>query len=186
VCVSMSMCMCLYSSMCIYFSLYIYIYIEIPLGSQAFGPARLEARCRVRQCNESSETHWESTQAEKLKTQAACKQKQKNTKTHVACNADSGAAVALSVPRSAFLADFQPAGASRRPNRGNAKLPTKKHPPCNPPWHVYVHGCMGISGIPRRSGFQGSLSTSVERALETGFSQVPRDQLTTMYMYVCV
>jgi hypothetical protein len=46
-------------------------------------------------------------------------QKQKN---NVACNPDSGRAVVLSVPRSAFLAYVQPAGASRRPNRGDAKI----------------------------------------------------------------
>ena len=34
------------------------------------------------------------------------------TKNQLACNADSGRAVALGVPRSAFLADLQPAGAS--------------------------------------------------------------------------
>jgi hypothetical protein len=39
--------------------------------------------------------------------------KNEKTKTSSICNADSGLLVALSVPRSAFLADFQPAGASR-------------------------------------------------------------------------
>jgi hypothetical protein len=37
-------------------------------------------------------------------------QKQKN---NVVCNPDSGRAVVLSAPRSAFLADFQPPGASK-------------------------------------------------------------------------
>jgi hypothetical protein len=37
----------------------------------------------------------------------------KNNKNKVACIPDSGRAVALGAPRSAFLADFQPAGASK-------------------------------------------------------------------------
>jgi hypothetical protein len=41
------------------------------------------------------------------------KTKAKKQKHKVACNPDSGRAVALSVPRNAFLAYFQPAGASR-------------------------------------------------------------------------
>ena len=37
----------------------------------------------------------------------------KTNKNNVACNADFGRAVALRVPRSAFLAEKQPPGASR-------------------------------------------------------------------------
>jgi hypothetical protein len=43
----------------------------------------------------------------------------KKQKHNLACNPDFSLLVALSVPRSAFLAYFQPAGASRRPKRGN-------------------------------------------------------------------
>jgi hypothetical protein len=39
----------------------------------------------------------------------------KKQKNKLACNPDSGLLVVLSVPRSAFLAYFQPAGASRSP-----------------------------------------------------------------------
>jgi hypothetical protein len=44
-----------------------------------------------------------------------------NNKNNVACNPDLGRAVVLSVPRSAFLAYFQPAGASRRPDASKSK-----------------------------------------------------------------
>jgi hypothetical protein len=46
------------------------------------------------------------------------KQQQNN---NLACNADSGRAVVLSLPRSAFLAYFQPAGASRSLQGSNSK-----------------------------------------------------------------
>jgi hypothetical protein len=41
------------------------------------------------------------------------------------CNPDFSLLVALGVPRSAFLACFQPAGASRRPTGGDAKIQKK-------------------------------------------------------------
>jgi hypothetical protein len=40
-------------------------------------------------------------------------------KTRLACNADLGPAVALGAPRSGFLADFQPPGASNSPLLGS-------------------------------------------------------------------
>jgi hypothetical protein len=45
----------------------------------------------------------------------------KKQKNKVACNPDLGRAVVLSVPRSASLAYFQPAGASRRPDASRSK-----------------------------------------------------------------
>jgi hypothetical protein len=45
----------------------------------------------------------------------------KKQKHNLACNPDFSLLVALSVPRSAFLADFQPAGASRRPDASKSK-----------------------------------------------------------------
>jgi hypothetical protein len=42
-------------------------------------------------------------------------------KKHVVCNPDSGLLVALTVPRSAFLAYFQPAGASRSLEGSNSE-----------------------------------------------------------------
>ena len=50
------------------------------------------------------------------------------SKKTLASNADLGAAVVLSMPRSAFLADFQLAGACSRPNGGNLEKAKKtKH-----------------------------------------------------------
>jgi hypothetical protein len=57
--------------------------------------------------------------------------KTKKQKNKVACNADSGLLLALRLPRSAFLADFQPAGASDSPpglkeQKDQHKTSTKK------------------------------------------------------------
>jgi hypothetical protein len=65
----------------------------------------------------------------------------KKQKNKVACNPDSGRAVVLGAPRSAFLADFQPAGA---PNslQGLKSKNSIKHPQK----HLHVHiGAWGIS-----------------------------------------
>ena len=89
------------------------------------------------------------------------KKHKKQQKTNVACNADSGAAVALSAPRSAILAYFQPAGASGSLQGSQSK--TEKFPRNinNVMVHVgiYVHGLRhgDYIGILRKSSFQGSL-----------------------------
>jgi hypothetical protein len=56
----------------------------------------------------------------------------KKHKSNVACNPDFKLLVALSVPRSAVLAYFQPAGASRSRHQGEESK--KQH---------YFHGAMG-------------------------------------------
>ena len=49
-------------------------------------------------------------------------------KSALASNADSGLPVALSAPRSAFPADFQPAEASRRPTGGTFEKAERNTP----------------------------------------------------------
>ena len=63
-------------------------------------------------------------------------------KNTLASNADSGLLVALSAPRSAFPADFQLAGASKRPNGGHLEKSGKNAPPCTFQPMAYT-ACMG-------------------------------------------
>jgi hypothetical protein len=96
------------------------------------------------------------------------------TKTEkVACNPDSGPAVVLSAPRGGFLAYSQPPGASRSPSLGSQAKTAYDNIHKNTYTHyihiyIYTHRGMGryivvfwlflaLSGIPRKSGFQGSL-----------------------------
>jgi hypothetical protein len=66
--------------------------------------------------------------------------KNKKQKNNLACNADLGLAVVLSAPRTAFLAYFQPAGASRSPQRSRSRNQ-----------HFDGNGVTWISGILRNS-----------------------------------
>jgi hypothetical protein len=66
----------------------------------------------------SADTKFNKILENKNNTQIVAFQKKQN---HLACNPDLGRAVALSVPRSAFLAEKQPPGASR-------SLPSSKSP----------------------------------------------------------
>jgi hypothetical protein len=54
-------------------------------------------------------------------------QKTKNIKTKVVCNPDFKLLVALGAPRSAFLADFQPPGASKSPPGLEIEKNSTKH-----------------------------------------------------------
>jgi hypothetical protein len=63
----------------------------------------------------------------------------KTLENHLACIPDSKLLVALSAPRSAFLAEKQPAGASRSLQGSSFEKAGKTPPQCNPPWRVYTH-----------------------------------------------
>jgi hypothetical protein len=121
------MYICIYVYMCICIYLYIYIYIYV---------YKQRVTCGLRTPSSYRELVRAFGKLEKS-------YKTKKHSNNVACNPDFKLLVALSAPRSAFLADFQPAGASRRPTRGEMPESTKKHP-CDPPRHVhvcvYVHG----------------------------------------------
>jgi hypothetical protein len=70
-------------------------------------------------------------------------------KTRVVCNPDLGPAVVLGAPRSAFLADFQPPGASRSPP--GLKLKNSiKHPQKH--LYIYIYICM-LVWIPSKKWF---------------------------------
>jgi hypothetical protein len=95
--------------------------------------------------------------------------RKKHKKTKVVCNPDSGLLVALGVPRIAFLAYFQPAGASRRPDRGDAKIHKNTGIKTNGFWayaciyiyiyiYIYIHMLMD---------FWGFLEKVVSKALST-------------------
>jgi hypothetical protein len=60
--------------------------------------------------------------------------KTKNIKTKVVCNPDFKLLVALGAPRSGFLADFQPAGASKSLPGLKLKSSKKTHPQK----HLYI------------------------------------------------
>jgi hypothetical protein len=87
----------------------------------------------------------------------------KNEKNRLACIPDSGPAVVLSAPRSAFLPDFQPAGASRSPfwaqeqtqHNTSTKTPTSIH--------IYMHfrsGTSIVSGNMNSSTVSSSMNSS--------------------------
>jgi hypothetical protein len=102
----------------------------------------------------------------------------RNKKTKVACNPDLGPAVVLSAPRSAFLADFQPPGASKSLPGAQEQKQQKtctKTPICayrglgGISIYIYIYiyigfWCSGSSWNPtRKSGvLQGSLYLSRE------------------------
>jgi hypothetical protein len=81
------------------------------------------------------------------------------------CNPDFKLLVALSVPRSAFLAYFQPAGASRRPKRGNAKIHKKDN--LIREWEIGFSICTCGFLECLEKVVSKALPTKVERALET-------------------
>jgi hypothetical protein len=88
--------------------------------------------------------------------------KTKKHKNHVVCNPDSGLLVALGVPRSAFLANFQPAGASRSPPGLKSKKNIKTNGCVGIYVYIYVHIRIGIDFWNASKKWFPRLSTKVE------------------------